>query len=496
MKNFIVLELEQQRNTNPFDQSFCAAALAEMKTSPAAEESKVDLGGQWSSLAKSFMPETQSLLQAAATTSSHKKNSWCHIGYMNFKTMHFAVLPLVCTQGPTGPTAHDQEAKLEVPDPVQCHRSLEYFQKKIDFEHPFTARFWLLKATNENLTARSSMIPSKLAATPFPHIPPLHVWKGAKAEFQDREAARKKEDQKQQKRKAPKEKLDIFFVPAKKKPRTAAGKTVGQQDSHGSDVDDAVAHVDTPGIEDASDGGDDDLHVHDGHDEASSDSDCADSESLSESSSRSIPLAAAIEQELVEDAQSQSAGSRSAAEAGNSDIESVESFGGYSPSSEHPHPDEPGEIDAQSDVSATGSDKAPAAPAAAADVSAEPKDMNPSAIEIPGYGVIRYYAKDQHMTAFCETHKAIDCRRSRTCKGHARPNGQRSGQGRPIGVLTSWLMDPEFHEDPELKKEVHSLPKRQAARAHFLTLPNSATFSDSFERPKRPHEPDEPPNIV
>ena len=115
--------------------------------------------------------------------------------------------------------------------------------------------------------------------------------------------------------------------------------------------------------------------------------------------------------------------------------------------------------------------------------------MNPDCIVVGTHGELRYHAKSKNIVAFCAEHRDIDCRRSRTCI----PNLARAGQGRPIGLLTAWLRDPESHI-PELKRHVHPLAARRAARQFFQDLPGAAAFSQN-ERCKRDGEDDEPENI-
>ena len=123
-----------------------------------------------------------------------------------------------------------------------------------------------------------------------------------------------------------------------------------------------------------------------------------------------------------------------------------------------------------------------------------PKDMHPDTVVIPEYGEIKFYKKNDTMTAHCHVHGGpgdLCCRRSRTVKGSEFRS--RAGQGRPVGLLICWLKDTDHH-DTLPKTYVHKLEDRKAAREWFKSLPGSSGFL-THERPKGVNEEEEPVSI-
>ena len=126
------------------------------------------------------------------------------------------------------------------------------------------------------------------------------------------------------------------------------------------------------------------------------------------------------------------------------------------------------------------------------------RQMNPEQIVVPNYGSLRFYPKTKHITAHCDIHRHdldVDCRKNRTVmESTAR---SRAGQGRPIGLLTAWLMDPDSHScvtGALARQGVPSHDKRVAGRRHFLQIPGADQFV-KYERERRPSEPEEPLSI-
>ena len=113
-------------------------------------------------------------------------------------------------------------------------------------------------------------------------------------------------------------------------------------------------------------------------------------------------------------------------------------------------------------------------------------------------GVLRFYPQNSVVTAFCDHPGHGDCRRSRTVRqNEASRTAMQRGQGRPIGLLCSWLelqMDHSSQQD-----HVHNCnptaTQRVAAREKFLQMPGALDFSQQAERPQREGEDIEPAKI-
>ncbi|CAE7262689.1 unnamed protein product [Symbiodinium microadriaticum] len=111
-----------------------------------------------------------------------------------------------------------------------------------------------------------------------------------------------------------------------------------------------------------------------------------------------------------------------------------------------------------------------------------------------GLGQIRYNVAQQQFIARCAVH-GEDCRRRRTTAPSAA--SQRGGQGRPIGLLVSWLM--RAHEEDTAKDHVKMKPSplddRVAAREAFYAMDGGRLFAESYEREQGEGEPEEPVKI-
>ena len=134
------------------------------------------------------------------------------------------------------------------------------------------------------------------------------------------------------------------------------------------------------------------------------------------------------------------------------------------------------------------------APDGAAAAKAATRDAAELVVQLPS-GDIRYYRKGNHFVATCRCEKHQDqdvsCSRKRT----ANPPRNRSGQGRPLGLLAAWL-----EAGPQLDSQaahVHmqediSFEQRKAARARLLALPNAQRLLE-FEREQATWETDSEP---
>ena len=137
-------------------------------------------------------------------------------------------------------------------------------------------------------------------------------------------------------------------------------------------------------------------------------------------------------------------------------------------------------------------------------------------VEIPTLGDIRFYRKTQtmvascrcpeHQAAFSEAGLPVSCSRKRTVRPAAKlakAVEKRNGQGRPLGHLMAWL--ESAHEATDQAQHVQqgtaasgrffSRAERQAARARFAVLPNSARLME-LERDRQDWESDDEPRII
>lgn len=106
---------------------------------------------------------------------------------------------------------------------------------------------------------------------------------------------------------------------------------------------------------------------------------------------------------------------------------------------------------------------------------------------------IRYNELSQRLVAVCKAPGHGDCRRSRTINA-----GNRLGQGRPLGLLTYWLLQAPNHADAASHRRLLDAPvdleARREARRVFKLIRNSNLFLEKERDPVAPE--DEEPNFI
>ena len=121
---------------------------------------------------------------------------------------------------------------------------------------------------------------------------------------------------------------------------------------------------------------------------------------------------------------------------------------------------------------------------------------------IQGCGEIRLYftgaARDEpQFAAFCSRPLHGICRLTRT--GVASNVAARPAQGRPLGLLTAWLLESHTCEARHGVGGHHAhrptLEARTAARLYLQTLENGATLA-AWERDRRAGEAEEPEGLA
>ncbi|CAE7253219.1 unnamed protein product [Symbiodinium sp. CCMP2592] len=307
-----------------------------------------------------------------------------HIGYVNYRSMHFSVLPLQAVSQ-TDDSASDSASQfLSVLSPVAFYRCFEYFEKELDFRLPYVASFYIMRSDDETELLPSEMIPGRMEAVPYSEIPTLQVWKGQHAEERDRARIR---SEKEKKRKPPSGSHPGGGI------RKFARKTKDPISEAAVDADPAPGPA-------SGDAGQDDENVYVGMDDGFSNGSSDADENRSEQD-----LIEALEQELEEQPENPP-------EAGiwgraRKDLFSRPAEG------------------AASSSSAPNAEPAMASAAAGPDAAGEsgsrrtgPREVAPDKIVIPDFGEMHFYEKNQTIQCFCRVHAAADCRKSRTVKGN------------------------------------------------------------------------------
>ena len=189
VKGFILLKLEPKQ-----PETDCVPMVAETEVLLVIS----DLMSAWSPLGNALVPppDTQ---PDTSNSAALPETLWYHIGYVNYKTMHFSGLPLKCIKvmnhGRDPP--HNIEAHLEAKDPVVFYRSFEFFKERLSFSHAYVASFWLLDSSDAILP-QSKMMPKHVVAFPYPKMEPFNVWKGTVQEAMDRKLLEEKQKKKKE----------------------------------------------------------------------------------------------------------------------------------------------------------------------------------------------------------------------------------------------------------------------------------------------------------
>lgn len=398
---------------------------------------------------------------------TNMKSLWLHIGYCNFKNMIWSGLHLLKKGWTQNAEGQDLEIELSLPNPVKCYRCFEFLHKHIDFPKAYTLKFWALQTKGARFS-KANMAPKQVLVTAFPHIPAIQVWKGSFLEAKEEEERKKNKEEKERKKReklaAPKQTLrECLHSKKKRKRSTDSAELIVDDDDR--DHAGVASH---------------ESNLHDDQDQDSS----------SDSSSSSTNESGTDSDDDDHGNEIPSEDSDSNSSSSSSSDEELRDCSDYAP-------------DTDVDEGVADEDtSAPAAPSSSSGAAIAPVPASGSGlprekatcITIPGFGELRYHEKTQNIVAFCHTHKTThDCRRGRTVTA----NSSRAGQGRPIGLLVAWLLDPDSHgATPDAKRFVHPFDARLAARRHFNALDGSTVFAQC-ERGKFETETyDEPQKIL
>jgi len=108
-------------------------------------------------------------------------------------------------------------------------------------------------------------------------------------------------------------------------------------------------------------------------------------------------------------------------------------------------------------------------------------------------GTVSFYTSNRNFFALCGLHSVagVPCCLTRTSNP-----GRRKGQGRPLGLLSAWLQDPDSHAGTSIVGWARpSFDERVTARAELEAVPGSEALFEQ-ERPPKDGEGDEPPHVT
>ena len=376
----------------------------------------------------------------------HSKDLWVHVGYVNFSSWHFSVLPL---HGPVE-DGHGKSVRISVPDPVSFELSVAFFANHIAF-----ARAWkvsVYRFSTDRSLPLDDMAPGVLTLIELKAIPTMRFWRGSAFERAQEARQNRAKGARSSGRTPSSVPLPMSALP--RIPGHSTRKTrVPLADAFAEEENEPV--VENPLLslltEDASDFSND-------------------SNAEADNVEAWVPEAE-IEPADVPDFSVPAPSSNK-----------MDAVAGSASSSKSPPPEEELKSIA-SDTHSKGEKTEPSkAPIVKVRTGTEKKN------HVPELGELAYYPKLQSISAFCTVH-SNDCRRSRT----VRASDVKGWQGRPCGYLCAWLADALHHPDKESHKS--SFYPTKAERLEGRRLFNMAPGAEAFaqhERPLRPGEALEP----
>ena len=403
---------------------------------------------------------------------------WLHIGFMNHSSSTFTVLPLSCD-------AEGHMVDTVFPENSTPYRSFEYFRDHIDTKKQWKCTLCQIICNTGVLTESEMMPGHPFEITKMSQAEPMIFWKGEAAE----EARRASEAAVAEARLARKRKPRAYNRDLRPRRQLRLTDMFPEQPADAADDSAAIA-----AIED----------IRNEHDKSSSASSEDKSSSESEEENEKEDFNSQLDNfhqgidrhAAVANKPEDSENEGDVPDIDQSDIAAIQpaSTVSSSSSSSSSAPVLPSPLP----------QPVPAVPAFEAPVASAPRarrhgrgsrDTSGAGvmkIDIPGHGELVYYLEMEAIQARCNVPGHGDCRKQRTTK-----QGNRPGQGRCIGLLTSWLMQGgQYPSQSEHNRSCHpSFEEREIARNLFETLEGSSEFLE-VERPKRENEGDEPSSIA
>ena len=376
----------------------------------------------------------------------HPTDRFLHIGHINFNSWHFCGMNMF----PLSEAIDEADPVIQlIPQQPEDHEIGHGVATETEFVKAFLSldQQWVVDVLTISLEERH-WLPENVAAIPaqwFTSIAPFRLWQGVDSEMRPRKK-RKKTDA-----------IEDGPVLLAMHDLQGAGDDTALQNPN--PYDDNLAENQSDGEDPGSAG------------EVASDvespGDCSTSSDSSESEHEVVQV---VEREVRQ-----------------SQADDPSSVGAAAPGEDAEDPSSVGAA-AQAEDADGPSSVAPVAPAeddgggARAGVH---RDMfSTVSFHVDG-GVLRFYPQHGVVTAFCDHPDHGDCRRSRTVRGNeACRTAMQRGQGRPIGLLCSWLELQMDHSSQQA--HVHNCnptaTQRVAARDKFLQMPGALDFSQQAVR--------------
>ena len=452
----------------------------------------------------------ESLPQSAENPETCPQKVFLHVGYVNRTTWHFAAVclhteveDLLSPELLEALPPHPDVVHVCVKTPAQGADSLgvrtdmQALSEKLDYAFPWAVSVFAISDKEDHWQhADTSSVVVPL--TVFQKVESREVWRGMAREEEDRLAALRGQKRKQ---------------PAKGGPgrprRPRAGPSTTNADPAPDDAAASAPEAAPEGVPDAAEGHG--LGVYSEHEESEEDdqddgtdydnevaqpsgSSSSDSEMSSSSTSPCNSEDAAQEGGFGDNEQPAAARNRAeaaekpadlgpdAAEAAEKPADLLAGPDAAEPAGMPELPDQHGERRPVEDR-----------------VAGRRADFDKNELDLGPLGRLRFYPHTKVLVAVCPSH-GPDCRMQRSVQAHPRARDRSSilgGQGRPLGLLMSWLQAQTEH--PTQQEHIHLFSAARGARlegrATLLLQPGGAGFAAATERPMEEGEEDEPARI-
>ena len=412
-----------------------------------------------------------------------------HIGRIDFRSWHFGVLQLQCTQGGhpcENVTFLEPHASVD-----SCSNStytdLEIFSRHMDLGHVWHLRFHKISMTDSDWI---SAPPSSIAVRLLESTGSFIVWQGSAAE-KERRRLKEASQTKKRTRDAPRPPAKRSRKQGRKK--TGELKTVGDKqndDQQDGDLDvdegpynsynynplqDDVANLLVPNDYDCFQPGgafaDDEDETHKLEEQCQND-EVGNDEVASECASPNSILDEFLDSadELEPEQQNEGQPGQPEQKHETDDLQ-------VAPPEVPPRPVEPPEETHREVHRPTGLTRS---------------TLNRTVFEVSSFGELHYYHTSEQMVAFCPLRSSSHpgCRKQMTT------NPKKKGSGRPIGALVAWLRMSHEHGTKlsHVKSCTPTYQERVEARKFFEGLPGADSFA-KYEKKKGVNEDSEPKTV-
>ena len=446
------------------------------------------MGSSWAKLAADCLQDDRVACAPSSSAHDHasSKACWFYCGHVNYNNWFLCLMPLK----PVGEPNQAGLQRLEVFDRVKPQMSVHTFAEHFDFDVAWNLKMYTIESATCELSL-DEMYPNWVLVREYTSFPACQAWRGWAEEERFR-----KEEQKRTRVKAAGGKkranAEGTAGASGSKKRRVANQPVSEslQGDQNAVEDDVNPESPVPPLElnDPTNDMNMDINLFD---EGASDSEGHASEDSVLSALRGSNGRPASEASLLGEA-----GEKNSFDL---DLDLEPCPGQTHLDTEHPDRPEPA---SSSSSRVAANTVEPAVPADKATATVPRKSGESTIIlSVEDFGELRLNQAQNHIMAVCNNPKHVDseCRKVRTLKPpSSRAQFSNPGQGRPLGLLTSWLVagyrwnTAEEHKAALAERELN-FDRRKKGRAELKKVAGFDQWKGRLaERPKTDGEESEP----